>query len=95
MAIGLTWDATGEHLYETGVDHVVLYPAASTASGGPGHNGYMAGVAWNGVTGVITSSISRFVPLRITARQSPLTHTPTSGRSVTALQRLLLLLVLQ
>lgn len=52
MAIGLTWDATGEHLYETGVDHVVLYPAASTASGGPGHNGYMAGVAWNGVTGV-------------------------------------------
>lgn len=52
MAILLEWDKVGEHLFETGTDHVVLYPAAPIATGGPRHNGYMAGVAWNGVTGV-------------------------------------------
>lgn len=48
----LTWDATGAHLYETGVDHVVLYKALDSAIGGPGENGYGNGVAWNGVTGI-------------------------------------------
>ena len=48
----LEWDKAGEHLYETGVDRVVLYPAASSATGGPHANGYLAGVAWNGCTGI-------------------------------------------
>lgn len=40
----LSWDETGEKLYETGVDHGVLYPM--------GQNGYGNGVAWNGLTTV-------------------------------------------
>jgi len=41
----LSWDGTGERLYETGVDHVVLYPI--------NENGvYTPGVAWNGVTSI-------------------------------------------
>ena len=40
----LAWDETGEKLYETGVDHGVLYPM--------GQNGYGTGVAWNGLTTV-------------------------------------------
>ena len=41
----LTWDNVGEHLYETGVDHVVLYK--------PNDQGvYTGGVAWNGVTAI-------------------------------------------
>jgi len=40
----LAWDETGDKLYETGVDHGVLYPM--------GTNGYGTGVAWNGLTGV-------------------------------------------
>lgn len=40
----LSWDETGEKLYETGVDHGVLYPM--------GENGYGNGVAWNGLTTV-------------------------------------------
>ena len=41
----LTWDKVGEHLYETGIDHVVLYK--------PNDQGvYTGGVAWNGVTAV-------------------------------------------
>lgn len=43
----LTWDAVGERLYETGVDHGVIYPM--------GTNGYKIGVAWNGLTGVTES----------------------------------------
>ena len=44
----LVWDKTGEHLYETGVDHGVLYfPDASGA--------YKDGVAWNGLTSVTES----------------------------------------
>lgn len=39
----LVWDATGEKLYETGVDRVVLY---TQGTGGT----YAKGVAWNGVT---------------------------------------------
>jgi len=41
----LVWDATGEHLYETGVDRVVLFPFAS-------NGGYAKGAAWNGVTAI-------------------------------------------
>ena len=40
----LSWDNAGEKLYETGVDHGVLYPM--------GENAYPLGVAWNGLTGV-------------------------------------------
>ena len=41
----LTWDGTGERLYETGVDHGVLYVSN-------GNGGYGEGVAWNGLTAV-------------------------------------------
>lgn len=41
--MAITWDEVGQHLYETGIDHVVLYT--------PDSNGdYTNGVAWNGVT---------------------------------------------
>ena len=44
----LTWDQVGERLYETGVDHGVLYiPDGSGA--------YADGVAWNGLTTVTES----------------------------------------
>lgn len=44
----LTWDQDGERIYETGVDHGVLYLA--------GENGtYPKGVAWNGLTAVTES----------------------------------------
>ena len=44
MAI-LTWDATGQRYYETGVRKGVLYPLDSTGV-------YKPGVAWNGLTSV-------------------------------------------
>ncbi len=40
----IVWDQTGERLYETGVDHGVVYPMKSGA--------YQTGVAWNGLTAV-------------------------------------------
>lgn len=43
----IIWDKAGEHLYETGVDHGVLYPTVNGA--------YGTGVAWNGLTGVTES----------------------------------------
>ena len=43
----LVWDATGAKLYETGVDHGVLY----VQEGGV----YPKGVAWNGLTAVTES----------------------------------------
>lgn len=43
----LVWDKAGEHFYETGVDHGVLYPTVSGA--------YGTGVVWNGLTGVTES----------------------------------------
>lgn len=47
MAI-LTWDDIGEHTYETGVDHGVLYI--------PDEDGdYATGVPWNGLTNVTES----------------------------------------
>lgn len=45
----LVWDNTGEKLFETGVDHGVLYPWDST------QNAYGTGVVWNGLTGVTNS----------------------------------------
>lgn len=43
----LKWDQIGERLYETGVDHGVLYPQKD--------GGYPKGVAWNGLTNVTES----------------------------------------
>ena len=43
----IVWDQTGERLYETGVNHGVLYIPASGV--------YSKGVAWNGLTAVTES----------------------------------------
>lgn len=40
----IEWDKEGEHFYETGVDHGVLYPFTDGE--------YKHGVAWNGLTNV-------------------------------------------
>jgi len=42
----ITWDAVGEHLYSTGVDHGVLYLYDSQTKK------FTNGVAWNGLTAV-------------------------------------------
>ncbi len=44
----LVWDKTGEHFYETGVDHGVLYPIQADGT-------YNKGVAWNGLSSVTES----------------------------------------
>lgn len=44
----LVWDQVGERLYETGVDHGVLYIPDSSGD-------YVDGVAWNGLTTVTES----------------------------------------
>lgn len=44
----LIWDAIGEHIYETGVDHGVLYQVTNAGK-------YSDGVAWNGLTSVSES----------------------------------------
>ena len=44
----IKWDETSKHLYETGVDHAVLY--VQDASGA-----YPTGVAWNGITAITES----------------------------------------
>ena len=41
----IKWDEVGKRLYETGVDHGVLYPIQA---GGV----YSKGVAWNGLSAV-------------------------------------------
>jgi hypothetical protein len=43
----LSWDQTGERLYETGVDRGVVYPQVSGA--------YPKGAAWNGLSNVTLS----------------------------------------
>src|SRR6478609_12017553 len=43
----LEWDAAAQRVYETGVDHGVLYPAVGGL--------YPLGVAWNGLTTVTES----------------------------------------
>lgn len=45
----IVWDKAGEHIYETGVDHGVLYP---TKVGG---GGYDIGAPWNGLISVSES----------------------------------------
>lgn len=40
----LKWDQLGEHFYETGVDHCVLYPFDKV------NKNYPKGVAWNGIS---------------------------------------------
>lgn len=49
MPTAITWDGTGERLFETGVDHGVLYVLNSTTGN------YGNGIAWNGLTGVTES----------------------------------------
>ena len=44
----LVWDRDSERLFETGVDHVVLYLMDE-------HGNYGEGIAWNGVTGITES----------------------------------------
>lgn len=44
----ITWDNVGERVFETGVDHGVLYLPNSQGA-------YVNGVAWNGLTGVTES----------------------------------------
>lgn len=41
----IKWDETGKRLYETGVDHTVLYPISNDGK-------YNKGVPWNGVTAI-------------------------------------------
>lgn len=48
MAV-LNWDAEGERLYQTGVDHGVLYPKDSSTGT------YPQGYVWNGLTTVTAS----------------------------------------
>ena len=48
----ISWDQTGEHFYETGVDHGVLYPYAETATIDQVEHHYAKGVAWNGLTSI-------------------------------------------
>lgn len=45
----IEWDKSGERMFETGVDHGVLYPWDST------QNTYGNGVPWNGLTSVSAS----------------------------------------
>lgn len=44
----IIWDKTGERIYETGVDHGVLYPIDNEGE-------YPLGVAWNGLIGISES----------------------------------------
>lgn len=43
------WDEPGEHFYQHGVDHGILYPKNGTGGG------YAKGVPWNGLTSVSDS----------------------------------------
>lgn len=51
MCPALVWDDVSERLYETGVDHGVLYVAGSGEDAGT----YPLGVVWNGLTAVTES----------------------------------------
>ena len=46
--VALTWDGTGDRIFETGVDHGVLYIPDNTGA-------YATGVAWNGLVTVTES----------------------------------------
>lgn len=47
----LTWDETGERLYETGVKKAVIYPAGTGEAAGT----YPMGYVWNGISSVSES----------------------------------------
>lgn len=49
MSVLLRWDQIGEHKFEAGVDHGVLYQYDKT------NNAFNGGVAWNGLTTVTES----------------------------------------
>lgn len=49
----IEWDQTGEHYYETGVNHAVLYPYNTSAEDKT--KAYDKGIAWNGITSVSES----------------------------------------
>lgn len=55
----LTWDNTGERLYETGVEQCALFPQDNTGA-------YPLGVAWNGISN-ITESPSGAEPTKLYA----------------------------
>lgn len=59
----LVWDKTGERLFETGVDHGVLYRRNATGA-------YTKGVAWNGLTSV-TEAPSGAEPTKLYADNIP------------------------
>lgn len=54
MAYAITWDKSGERIYQTGVDRGVLYPSLETIVDQT--RPYGDGVAWNGLTSVTASS---------------------------------------
>ncbi len=60
----LVWDQSGKRLYETGVDHGVLYPIQT---GGV----YSKGVAWNGLTAVTESACAPPAAPSATSRDRP------------------------
>lgn len=49
----ISWDATGEHFYETGIKNGVLYPYGNPSS--QSFVPYNNGVAWNGLTSISES----------------------------------------
>ena len=52
----LVWDKTGEKIYETGVDHCVLYQYTEADPEVSGDTaGFKRGVAWNGITAITES----------------------------------------
>lgn len=44
----IKWDESGEHIFETGIDHGVVYPVDSNGQ-------YSKGYAWNGISAVTES----------------------------------------
>ena len=48
----ITWDAQGEHFYQTGVDHGVVYPTWDPTNATYTGGAFTGGVAWNGLTAV-------------------------------------------
>ena len=51
----ITWDATGERKFEMGVSRGVLYVMKDASTDEPDGSNYLAGVAWNGLTGFTNS----------------------------------------
>ena len=51
----IEWDKTGEHFYQTGTDHGVLYVGRLDNTAEDTGTKYGAGVAWNGLTAVTES----------------------------------------